>query len=73
MFTWFKKCIGGWFFDSKRDRRRMDTLTRRFLRAKLKKAGLRESALCRHFRVARLDALRMSQLDEAMGWIRTRS
>lgn len=73
MLTWLKNCLSGWFFDAKPDRRRMDTLTRRFLRMKLKKAGLRERVLCHHFRVARLDSLRMHQLDEAMAWIRKRS
>ena len=73
MLTWLKKCLGRLFPEAKPDRRRMDALTRRFLRMKLRKASLRENALCRHFRVARLDSLRMNQLDEAMGWIRKRS
>lgn len=73
MPTWLKKCLSGWFADAKPDRRRMDALTRRFLRMKLKKAGLRESALCRRFGVARLDSLRMHQLEEAMAWIASRS
>lgn len=73
MLTWLKQCLSGWFVEAKPDRRPMDALTRRFLRMKLKKADLRESALCRYFRVARLDSLRMHQLDEAMGWIKKRS
>lgn len=73
MLIWLEKCLKRILPEPKPDRRRMDALTKRFLRMKLKKAGLRESALCRHFQLKRLDSLRMDRLDEAMNWIKQHS
>lgn len=69
MLTWLKQCLSGWFVEAKPDRRRIDALTCRFLRAKLTKARLTERALCRHFGIKQLRSLRMHQLDDAMKWI----